>query len=187
MHSSFDKEIFEDSRGFSLLYWRFIPPEYYEQSRSLERFPMILLLHGSDERGSDNEAQLGNGVAELLESLPEPCFSLVPQCPINHRWAEVNWTARRHIIPSEPSVPLSTTLELLDRHCAHYRIDPARIYLIGLSMGGYGVWDLLCRQPDRFAAAVPICGGADEDAVAAARSVPIWAFHGKLDLVVPVD
>lgn len=186
MHSDFDKEIFTDSRGFSLPYRRFIPPEHYEQSRNLERMPLILLLHGSGERGMDNEAQLGNGVAELLRSLPSPCFSLVPQCPIDRRWVEVDWTDERHVIPAEPSLPLFATLELLDWHCARYPVDPARIYLIGLSMGGYGVWDLLCRLPERFAAAVPICGGADENVVAVARHVPIWAFHGRRDDVVPV-
>lgn len=187
MFSNFGKDIFHDSRGFSLPYRMFIPPEYSEQSRNLERMPLILLLHGSGERGTDNEAQLGNGVAELLGSLPSPCFSLVPQCPIDHRWVEVDWTEQRHVIPPEPSSPLFATLELLDRHCARYPIDSARIYLIGLSMGAFGVWDLLCRLPERFAAAVPICGGADEQAVPAARAVPIWAFHGALDSVVPVE
>lgn len=189
MNSDFQKDIFSDSRGFPLPNRQFIPPEHYEQSRNrrnLERMPLILLLHGAGEGGKDNEAQLRNGVAELLRSLPSPCFSLVPQCPIDRRWVEVDWTEQRHDIPPEPSLPLFATLELLDRHCARYPIDPARIYLIGLSMGGYGVWDLLCRLPERFAAAVPICGGADENVVLVARAVPISAFHGKRDDVVPV-
>ncbi len=149
--------------------------------------PLILLLHGAGERGMDNEAQLGNGVDGLLGSLPSPCFSLVPQCPTDHRWVEVDWADQRHVIPAEPSLPLFAALELLDWHCARYPTDPKRIYLIGLSMGGYGVWDLLCRLPERFAAAVPICGGVDERAVVVARHVPIWAFHGTLDPVVPVE
>lgn len=171
-------------------YRRFIPPEHYEPSRNLERMPLILLLHGAGERGEDNEAQLRNGVAELLRSLTSPrppCFSLVPQCPIGHRWVEVDWTEQRHVISAQPSAPLFAALELLDWHCTQCPIDPARVYLIGLSMGGYGVWDLLSRLPERFAAAVPICGGADEKVVAAARPVPIWAFHGRRDDVVPVD
>ncbi|MGH3767478.1 MAG: dienelactone hydrolase family protein [Pseudonocardiaceae bacterium] len=189
MRSTFDGDIFEDSRGFSLPYRRFIPPEYSEPSRSLERFPLILSLHGVGECGDDNEAQLGNGVAELLGSLTSPhapCFSVVPQCPTGRQWVDVSYRDQRHVIPAELALPLFATLELLDWHYAQYRIDLGRIYLIGLSMGGYGVWDLLCRLPERFAAAVPICGGADDNVVAKARSVPIWAFHGALDPVVPV-
>jgi predicted peptidase len=72
--------------------------------------------------------------------------------------------AEHHVIPSEPSIPLSAVVELIDALLASYPIDPQRLYLIGLSMGGFGVWELLSRWPERFAAAVPICGGADENA-----------------------
>ncbi|MGH3975867.1 MAG: dienelactone hydrolase family protein, partial [Pseudonocardiaceae bacterium] len=156
-----------------------------------ERMPLVLLLHGVGERGNDNCAQLSNGVAELLGSDTAtarfPCFYVVPQCPTTDRWVEVEWEAERHVLPLEPSLPLSATVELLDLLLGRHSIDPQRLYLIGLSMGGFGVWDLLSRWPERFAAAVPICGGADENAVVAARAVPVWAFHGTRDPTVRVE
>lgn len=156
-----------------------------------ERMPLVLLLHGSGERGNDNSAQLRNGVAKLLGSKTAaarfPCFYVVPQCPKAHRWVEADWDAERHVLPRELSEPLSATAGLLDDLIRCHPIDPQRVYLIGLSMGGFGVWDLLSRWPERFAAAVPICGGADENAVVAARAVPVWAFHGADDPIIRAE
>jgi predicted peptidase len=70
---------------------------------------------------------------------------------------------------------------------SHEAVDPARIYLTGLSMGGYGTWDLAARQPERFAAILPICGGGDEATTARLAKLPIWCFHGDADTVVPVE
>ena len=125
---------------------------------------------------------------------------MVPQCPPDRRWVEVDWSAASHQLPSVPAVPLHAALALVEALVdqppgkaapAEGRglIDPARLYLIGLSMGGYGVWDALSRKPRGFAAAVPICGGAAEDQAAgiAAAQLPIWAFHGARDPVVPVE
>ena len=135
-------------------------------------------------------AQLRNGVAELLgtevTALHFPCFYVVPQCSAKHSWVEVDMKAEHHVIQSKPSIPLSAVVELLDTLLASYPIDLRRLYLIGLSMGGFGVWDLLSRWPERFAAAVPICGGADENAVVVAQAVPIWAFHGAHDPIIRV-
>ncbi|MGH3823572.1 MAG: alpha/beta fold hydrolase [Pseudonocardiaceae bacterium] len=156
-----------------------------------ERMPLVLMLHGAGERGEDNSAQLLNGVAELLGSEAAaarfPCVYVVPQCAEEFRWVEVDWRAERHDVPRNPSVPLSAVAELLKELHGKYPVDLQRVYLIGLSMGGFGVWDLLSRWPDRFAAAVVICGGADENAVAAARDVPVWAFHGADDPEVRVE
>lgn len=190
-------QTFTDSRGHVLPYRMLVThgrPAHIEarvHDVSHERMPLVLLLHGVRERGNDNSAQLSNGVAELLGSDTAaarfPCFYLVPQCPTKHRWVEVEWDAERRVLSHEPSLPLSATVELLDvllrRHC----IDPQRLYLIGLSMGGFGVWDLLSRWPERFAAAAPICGGGDENAVVAGRAVPVWTFHGAQDPTVPVE
>jgi predicted peptidase len=194
---SFLAQTFTGSRGQVLPYRMLVPPAYPAHSEARghdvdrERMPLVLLLHGAGERGNDNSAQLSNGVAELLGSdtatVRFPCLYVVPQCPTKHRWAEADWDAERHVLRLEPSLPLSTAVELLDALLHRHSIDPQRLYLIGLSMGGFGVWDLLSRWPERFAAAVPICGGADERAVVAARAVPVWAFHGALDPAVPVE
>lgn len=153
--------------------------------------PLVLFLHGAGERGTDNLAQLRNGAAELLGN-PEsrrrfPCFYVLPQCPAEARWVEVDWGAPRHSLPAAPSVPLSQVRELILTLRDELPIDPLRVYLIGLSMGGYGVWDLLSRAAEEFAAAVTICGGGDEAQAARMRGVAIWAFHGEKDPVVPVE
>lgn len=196
MWPNFFAKTFRDSHGHLLPYRFLVPPGHGESSDAVVRepspepIPMVLTLHGAGERGDDNSAQLRNGVAELLGSQTAavrfPCLSVVPQCATGHRWVERDWRAEHHELPGELSVPLSAVVELLEELRGKYPIDPRRVYLIGLSMGGFGVWDLLSRWPDRFAAAVVICGGADENAVGAARDVPVWAFHGADDPEVRV-
>ena len=190
---------YADATGHVLPY-RLLTPERSEPG---VRYPLVLVLHGAGERGTDNTAQLGNGIGALLQSRRRayPSVALVPQCAADRRWVEVDWSAASHQLPSVPSAPLHAVLSLVEallhpppRDPASGlppapAIDPARLYLVGLSMGGYGVWDALSRQPQRFAAAVPICGGAAEAqaALLCAAKVPVWAFHGALDPVVPVE
>ena len=185
-------QTFTDSRGHTLSYWLLLPPAAPTQAAAQrEALPLVLLLHGAGERGDDNQAQLRNGAAELLGSDAAaarfPCVFVLPQCPTGHRWVEVDWAQPSHVMPPEPSVPLHAVLELIGSLKARHAVDPRRIYLIGLSMGGFGVWDLLSRAPERFAAAVAICGGADEHRVTVAASLPIWALHGARDEVVRVE
>lgn len=200
--SSFAAGSYVDATGHVLPY-RLLAPERSEPG---VRYPLVLVLHGAGERGTGNAAQLGNGIGAMLQSRRSsfPCVALVPQCAADLRWVEVDWSAASHQLPSVPSAPLHAALSLVDALLhppprdpqlgllpapSVPAIDPARLYLIGLSMGGYGVWDALSRQPQRFAAAVPICGGAAEaqaDLICAAK-VPVWAFHGALDPVVPVE
>lgn len=103
------------------------------------------------------------------------------------RWVEVDWGLMSHTMPKEPSVPMAATIRLLDSIIKVYPIDTNRIYVMGLSMGGYGVWDIIARLPNKFAAAVPICGGADLKTAPKIAHIPIWVFHGAKDGVVPVE
>lgn len=165
---------------------RLLKPAGY-QTEGKERYPLVLFLHGAGERGDDNEAQLLHCTSRFLEDdlrHGQPCFVLAPQCPEGQKWADVRWSASSHRMTAMPSLPLQLALEALDSVEQRFRIDADRIYLIGLSMGGYGTWDLIGRFPDRFAAAVPICGGGDEAAASRMAEVPIWAFHGECDQVV---
>jgi len=184
---AFAVRCFVEQTGQKLPY-RLLVPESPEPG---VRYPMVLLLHGAGERGTDNVAQLGNGLAALLVKNRRrfPCIAVLPQCPLGLRWVETDWSALSHPLPSEPSVPLHAALALLESLLESLPADPARLYLLGLSMGGYGVWDAASRQPERFAAVVPICGGA-ADAVApglCATGLPVWVFHGAQDDVVPVE
>jgi predicted peptidase len=180
-----DKKTFTNDAG-SLPY-RLLKPEAPEADK---KYPLVLFLHGAGERGDDNEAQLVHGVAEFCT--PEnrkkyPCFLVAPQCPKEQKWADVDWGAESHRISKEPSKPGKLVLELIAQLQKDLPIDGKRIYLTGLSMGGYGTWDLLCRHPELFAAAVPICGGGDEMQAAKIAKLPIWVFHGALDGAVKVS
>jgi predicted peptidase len=96
----------------------------------------------------------------------------------------VDWTAASHKLPDKPSEPLRLALELIEALCEELPIDRGRIYITGLSVGGYGVWDALSRWPELFAAGVPVCGGGDEALAERIAKVPVWAFHGARDGVV---
>jgi predicted peptidase len=120
------------------------------------QYPLVVFLHGAGERGTDNERQLTHGVPQFLTTenrAKYPCFLIAPQCPAGQRWVEVDWGSESHVQPQEPSAPARLTLELIDRTMGELPIDPDRVYVTGLSMGGFGAWDLLARRPDLFAAA----------------------------------
>lgn len=153
------------------------------------RVPLVFFLHGAGERGDDNMAQLRHGVADLVAWLDthETGFKLVAgQVPTGKGWVEVDWGSRAHTMPAEPSEPMRLVLGLLDTLLADPSVDHDRVYVTGISMGGYGTWDLVCRRPDVFAAALPICGGGDLAQAPRIAHVPVWTFHGSKDDAVPV-
>lgn len=152
------------------------------------RVPLVVFLHGVGERGYDNERQLLNGVlafAEREAMRRYPCYVLAPQCPPDARWsgADIRTAVTWSETPTEPMRLLMALIEQLLRD--EPDIDPSRVYLTGLSMGGAGVFDLLMRRPEWFAAAVPLCGGGDPAQAHRIRNVALWVFHGRLDEVVP--
>jgi predicted peptidase len=176
------KEVFESGKE-KLLYQMMTP----ENPAPATKYPLVIFLHGAGERGSDNDVQLVHGVKDFAK--PEsrksyPCFLIAPQCPNDKKWAEVDWSATSHKRPEKPSDPATLLLKLIDSLPTQLLIDTNRIYITGLSMGGYGTWDLIARKPDLFAAAVPVCGGGDEKDASIIAKIPIWAFHGSKDTVV---
>jgi len=154
------------------------------------RQPLVVFLHGAGERGGDNIAQLKYLPAWLAEPDARrryPAFVLAPQCRPDERWVDVSWADGQSTPqPAAPSTDLAAAIAAIDEVVAREPVDPARIYLTGLSMGGYGTWDLAARFPERFAAAMPICGGGDERVAAKLAALPIWCFHGDADKAVPV-
>jgi predicted peptidase len=163
----------------TLLYRLLKPVEQNENAR----YPLVIFLHGSGERGNDNVITLKHIAPLFLKEsnrLKYPCFVVVPQCPANENWTYPDWY-------HEPGEPMSSVVALLDSLKALPFIDSSRIYLTGLSMGGYGTWYLLTKYPETFAAAVPICGGGDIHQVENFKHVPIWNFHGAKDDAVPVE
>jgi predicted peptidase len=149
-----------------------------------ELFPLVIFLHGSGERGNNNEAQIKHISDLFLDPKYRgkyPCYLLAPQCPKGRMWATQH---RDGSISKEPAEPMRLLLQLIDNVAQEFPIDPSRIYITGLSMGGFGTWDLIERYPHKFAAAVPICGGGDEQTASRIKHIPIWAFHGAKDTIV---
>ncbi len=153
--------------------------------------PLVVFLHGAGERGVDNRAQLKWCVRDFAltpNRAKYPCFVAVPQCPAGEVWGRYDWPAgTTPKFAAQPTAALGAVLELIPALRAEFPVDPARVYLIGMSMGGFGTWDALARKPELFAAAVPICGGGDPATVGKFKEAPIWAFHGAKDDVVPAS
>ena len=169
---------------FTLLY-RVLSPPKIEPGK---KYPLVLFLHGAGERGSDNKAQLKWGVADFAKNMDKhPCFLVVPQCPGGQKWCEVNWAAREHSMPSEPAKPLLAARKVIEQMIKDQPVDAGRLYVTGLSMGGYGTWDALQRWPELWAAGIPVCGGGDLAGAKKMAKTPIWAFHGDKDGAVPVE
>lgn len=155
-----------------------------------ERYPLVLFLHGAGERGRDNDKQLKylpTWLAEPALRDRHPCFLLAPQCREGERWVDVSWADTTSAPQGAPTTDLLAAVAAMQHVIAHEAVDPARIYLTGLSMGGFGTWDLAARQPERFAAILSICGGGDEATAPRLAKLPIWCFHGDADTVVPVE
>jgi predicted peptidase len=161
-----------DPTTYTLRYLFYLPREYGANQQ--ERWPLVLFLHGRGERGDDLERVTIYGPPKLIKEGQEFPFILVsPQCPRDDRWDS---RSCKSILGA-----------LLDEIEGQYAVDPDRIYVTGLSMGGYGTWALAIANPQRFAAIVPICGGGDPEQVCAIKHVPVWAFHGSKDPVVPLQ
>jgi predicted peptidase len=158
------------SQDVTLKYLLHLPADYGTDDRV---WPTMLFLHGAGERGANLDLVKVHGPPKLAAADPGfPFIVISPQCPQNDWW-------------SDETMQLAL-LALLDEVSDAYAIDEDRLYVTGLSMGGYGTWGLVARQPNRFAAIAPICGGGDPAKAASFAHVPVWAFHGGKDSVVPV-
>jgi len=176
---------FAGAEGAQLGY-RLLKPKEYDAAK---KYPLVLVLHGAGERGTDNAAQLKYGAPLFLKPQVRekyPCFVVAPQCPPDETWSAVKGWTGPNAFEETPTGPMKLVLGVLDAVLKEFPIDQDRLYVTGLSMGGYGTWDLLTRQPERWAAAAPICGGGDVARIAPAKGVALWAFHGLLDPTVPV-
>lgn len=186
--AAYQAEYFASSSGDTLPY-RILYPEGY--SSSTDTLPLVLFLHGAGERGEDNSAQLTHGAQLFLDSMSQyPAIVVFPQCGSGSYWVRIERQADDLQMPfyEAPVSDMGMVIELLAQLQAQERIDPSRIYLAGLSMGGFGTFELLARLPRTFAAAVPICGGGNKLlAPLYAQHTPMWIFHGDADSVVSVD
>jgi len=167
--------------------YRLLIPKNYDKA---QKYPLVLFLHGAGERGDNNTDQLKHGAPLFLK--PEvrdkfPCFVIAPQCPKDQTWSPVKGWTSPDTFHEEPNPPLKLALAALEAVSKEFTVDADRLYITGLSMGGYGTWDAITRAPQKWAAAAPVCGGGDATRIAAAKLVPVWAFHGLNDPTVPVE
>jgi predicted peptidase len=182
--SKFSYNKFGNAQGDTLNYRLLFP-----DSDTLRRYPLIIFLHGSGERGSDNEAQLKWGVQNFATDqnmIKYPAIVIAPQCPEKVSWSNFlrGKTASDIRMQPTPTKPMELLIGLIHQLIKTMRIDSNRIYITGLSMGGFGTFDAIERYPNLFAAAVPVCGGGDISKAASIAHIPIWVFHGAEDPAV---
>jgi predicted peptidase len=178
----FRKKIYTDKKGAKMPYRLFIPPGY----DSSKKYALIFWFHGGSGRGSNNDSQISgeNAKGSHVWTTPNnqavlPAFVLAPQCPQNENWGnpELN----------DVSGALQSAMELFAQVQKEYSIDPDRIYLVGQSMGGFGVWSLLQTYPELWAGAVVVSSYDNFTNVHAITRVPLWMFQAEMDMTVPVD
>lgn len=166
-------------RNGNKLPYLLLKPQNYDPSK---KYPLVVHLHGGDGRGTDNVKQIYYGVFSHLllnygNRAKYPSFIFVPQCPKNATWGGA---------PYMPSMD-ALVFEAISALEEEFRIDKKRRYVMGASLGGYGTWHFIAARPEMFAAAVPVCGGGDPNLAPKMVDVPLWAFHGRQDDLVPVS
>jgi len=176
----FAARIYKNNHREKMPYRLFIPANYDKG----KKYPIIIWLHGAGGAGDDNLKQISEDqvAGTRLWTKPEiqskhPVFVLVPQSIGG--WASINTL--------QLSDEERLVLEILNSLKSEFNLDTKRIYVTGQSNGGFGVWDMISKRPDLFAAAIPLCGGGNPLLAASVVSMPIWAFHGEQDMVIPVS
>ena len=191
--SLFEKKLFIQKND--TLPYRILLPINYNPSK---KYPLILFLHGSGERGNNNEAQLTHGAELFLrDSIRNnyPAIVVFPQCPANSYWSNVtivndtiNKTRIFEFAPTgKPTTAMHLLLKLVNALQKNYPLQKSQFYVAGLSMGGMGTFELVRRKPNMFAAAMPICGGANSAIASKLTKTNWWLFHGENDNVVNVQ
>lgn len=196
-----------EHEGMTLPY-RLLSPSKVDEG---ERYPLVLFLHGYGERGAENWRQLIHGGTTFAS--PElrqryPAYVVAPQCPDGTEPGTVSvqpedppgteaqrvwtWRLKRGDSPAieldrSPTHQLTAVMRLVDALCAEFPVDRDRLYVGGLSMGGYATWELVTREPQRWAAALPICGAGDPTHAARLSGLPVWVVHGDADSAIPVE
>jgi len=167
----FSNKVFKDKNGGEAKYAVFIPHDY----KGDKAYPMILFLHGYGESGTDGEKQvkLGLGPAIKKQEKTFPFIAVFPQSQ-KRTWKADSDDAQR-------------ALDIVAEVQKAYKVDAKRLYLTGLSMGGYGTWSLAVKYPERWAAIVPVCGWGDPKQAEKIKSIPCWCFHGDQDKGVKVE
>ena len=182
---SFRYEKYKGSDGFELPYRLYVPRDY----DCGVMYPLLVILHGAGERGCDNEEQISCNFNPIWEDPKSPArrgLILVPQCAEDRQWVNVPFDHGNYAINEVPeSRELEAVMEIIKSIDREYNVDRGRIYVTGISMGGYGTWDMIMRHTSVFAAAMPLCGAGDPGEAKNLSGIPIRTFHGAHDTSVP--
>jgi predicted peptidase len=175
------------TQGEYKLPYRLLKPKDYDAKK---KYPLVIFLHGAGERGDDNEKQLVHGMNDFASDeimAKYAAFVIAPQCPSGEAWGGINRLAKMPTPADQLAPALAATLQAAAEVQKEFSIDDKRIYITGLSMGGFGSFSALTNRSEMFAAAAIICGGGETAMVGKFKHVPIWAFHGADDKTVPVE
>ncbi len=167
--------------------YRIMYPSNFDPNSS---YPLLVFLHGAGERGDNNIDQLKHIAAIFTQDSIRnkfPAIIVFPQCAKDDYWASVDSLRRRVDSRQDPTKSMNQVIQIIDKLEKRSFINTERIHIAGLSMGGFGTFDLLARFPQRFASAIAICGGADLLNVGKIMQTPLRIYHGALDKVVPVQ
>ncbi|BDD00657.1 phospholipase (plasmid) [Persicobacter psychrovividus] len=178
--------------GNQVLNYRMLKPAHFEQGK---QYPLVVFLHGSGERGNDNKIQLVHGASVFTNAenmAKHPAIVIFPQCPKDQSWVKMSRTHKKgedatFLFPKtkKPQPAMALVNELVDSLRASGQVNKKQVYVMGLSLGGFGTLDCLQRWPHKYAAAVVICGGNNPELAHRYRRKPIWFFHGSKDDIVP--
>lgn len=175
--------------------FRELPYRHFMAKTSNEKLPLMVFLHGVGECGTDNESQLwypffndDTSVFSKASLASFPCHILAPQAQDENRWVDIrDWGQESVTMPEEPTASLQSVVALVEHFLNRPDVDTERVYITGLSMGAFGVYELLVRYPNLFNAAVAVCGGADIATLSRIEGIALRIYHGKKDKVVPVS
>jgi len=179
-----ERQPFTASSGQTIHYYLFRP----EAADKGKRYPLVIWLHGGLKSNGKGGPNMPTGAFYKDEyQATHPCFVLRPVAVKGKNWVSPRGAGTgSHTLPEKPSPSVAALMELLDKVTAAHPVDPKRVHVVGASMGGYGVWDVVTRYPTRFASAIPICGGGDPMQAKCLKSLRIWIFHSGDDRIVPV-
>jgi predicted peptidase len=159
----------DKEEAVELRYFLFLPQGHGSAEKKDQKWPLMLFLHGAGERGDNLDLVKKHGPPKIVDEKKDfPFITVSPQCPSGKSWN-----------PQQMA-------KLVDHVANTYSADPKRLYVTGLSMGGFGTWNLLAEYPGKFAAAIPICGGGNPETAEKMKGTPIWVFHGAKDTAVPI-
>ena len=181
----YEKLVFRGSDGTTLPYRRLIA-----NPDQRGRFSLMIFFHGAGSVGEDNFLQMRIPGLPFFRYVKEHRLKTVllfPQCRAGHKWVDVPWGDLSHDLPEKPSMHMLPAMELLRSAIAEFDPDRGKIYAGGISMGGYGAWDIVSRMPETFSAILAICGGADVKQAPKLRHLRVCDYHGALDTVVPTS